>query len=416
MHPLIFHCHTPGKSSLNTALLGLWVALLLAPFSATGWALQVCPACAKEFDSGAKFCPFDGQPLETRPDKPTGTLVLTVTPPEAVVTIAGLPRGSGGSFSLELPAGSHRIEADGPFVAPQRMSVVIRSGQIHQLHLDLQPKLSSENGRLANVPPQGSSQKDLARTRQRDMMEIPAGNYPLGSERGNHDERPVRIVKLPTYWIDRTEVTNLQYLHFLQAVQKNGHEWCHPHEPPNKDHTPFHTYAWALRFSWIGGRPPQNMEDHPVVLVDWWDAYAFAKWSGKRLPTEDEWEAAARGTDGREYPWGNTFYTDACNVGDYPIKVGTYPNGVSPWEVLDMAGNVGEWTATVYEPNPRDSRRFKGRFGLPIVKGGSWDDESRGCRSAARDVRRTPHYRSTTTGFRCVSDVHPDLASATPIP
>jgi formylglycine-generating enzyme required for sulfatase activity len=149
------------------------------------------------------------------------------------------------------------------------------------------------------------------------------------------------------------------------------------------------------------------MLDVPVVLVDWFDAYAYARWAGKRLPTEDEWEIAARAGDGREYPWGNTFSMDKCNVGEQPLSVGLYPEGVSPWGIHDMAGNVAEWTATAYEANPRDAFEFYGKYGLPVVRGGSWDDTSKGCRSSARDTRRSPLYRSTTLGFRCVSDKDP---------
>ncbi|NCB39190.1 MAG: hypothetical protein EOM80_10495 [Erysipelotrichia bacterium] len=254
-----------------------------------------------------------------------------------------------------------------------------------------------------------SKLSNMATNRDQDMVEVKAGIFALGSERGNHDERPVRKVESRSFWIDRHEVTCAQYQRFLEDVRKHGHKWCHPSEPPHKDHTPYHTYAWALKFSWVGGQPPRGMGDFPVVLVDWYDAYAYANWAGKRLPTESEWEIAARGGDGREYPWGNTFSLDKCNIGDQPIAVGTFPDGASPWNALDMAGNVAEWTASTYEPRPADSQLFSGRFGLPVIRGGSWDDNSRTCRSSARDVRRSPAYRSTTVGFRCVSDHEPWL-------
>ncbi len=247
----------------------------------------------------------------------------------------------------------------------------------------------------------------IAANRDIDMVEVKSGVYVIGSDRGNQDERPIRRYETQGFWIDKYEVTCAQYQRFLEAVKKDGHKWCHANEPANKDHTPYHTYAWALKFSWIGGNPPVNMEDYPVVLVDWYDAYAYAKWAGKRLPTESEWEIAARGSDSREYPWGNTFYSDRCNIGDKPLAVGSFKGGDSPFGVSDMAGNVAEWTATAYETRPADSRNFTGRYGQPIIKGGSWDDNSKSCRSAARDTRRAAAYRSTTVGFRCVSDKAP---------
>ncbi|MBI3039931.1 SUMF1/EgtB/PvdO family nonheme iron enzyme [bacterium] len=117
---------------------------------------------------------------------------------------------------------------------------------------------------------------------------------------------------------------------------------------------------------------------------------------------------AANG-ESRDYPWGDTFSSKRCNVGDFPVSVGFFHDGASPWGAEDMAGNVAEWTATAYEPDPRNGKPFNGRFGQPIIKGGSWDDESRGCRVSARDIHRSHAYRSTTVGFRCVSDTSPSL-------
>lgn len=368
------------------------------------YAAKVCPECSREFDDTVNFCPFDGARLEIIDQLENGTIRVAITPGNSTLKIDDIPRGEGGSFSFLLPTGSHKIEASAPGYVTQRLTVNINSGQIQDFMLEL-----SQISQGHEIPQKDgeSSAKELAEKLDRDMAEIKAGNYLLGSDRGNHDERPLRRVQTEGFWMDRFEITCIQYQRFLADVQKHGHLWCHKYEPPNKDHTPYHTYAWALRFSWLGGKHPAGMEDTPVVLVDWFDAYAYAKWAGKRLPTEEEWEIAARGSDQREYPWGNTFHADRCNIGDYPIKIGSHPEGASPWGIMDLSGNVGEWTASAYEPNPRDSRRFKGRYGLPIVKGGSWDDESRGCRTAARDVKRSPLYRSTTTGFRCVSDVPP---------
>ena len=380
----------------------------------TAWAAaRVCPECSRTFDAEVSFCPFDGKLLEEQETNGVADVVIFLVPEFASLRVNSIPRGMGPKFTLALPGGNHRFEASAKGYATQRISITATPGQTQELTLELTPLVSGVDSGTQTETPPGTDVlfSDLVRKFDQSMIEIKPGTYLLGSDRGNHDERPLRRVQTSGFWIDKFEVTNAQYLRFLNDVQKHGHKWCHPNEPPNKDHTPYHTYAWALRFSWLGGKPLPGTEDFPVVLVDWFDAFAYARWAGKRLPSENEWEIAARGSDQREYPWGNTFYIDRCNVGEQPVRVGAFPEGASPWGVLDMAGNVGEWTATAYEANPEDSRPFRGRYGLPIVRGGSWDDESRGCRSAARDVRRSPFHRSTTVGFRCVSDVPPEEIS-----
>ena len=376
-------------------LLCLLLVLAVSPV----FALKVCPVCQKDFAGSVNFCPHDGTKLEQLAEAKISIIEFKDLPDGAILqvnsSIQTNPR-------VELQIGrDYVVEIASEGYQTSQLKVKPVSADLIELSLRLE-KLSPEAARMSKMA-------DMANTHEKDMIEIKGGMYVLGSERGNYDERPVRKVQLETFWIDRQEVTCAQYQRFLEDVRKRGHLWCHPNEPAHKDHTPYHTYAWALRFSWVGGQPPRGMGDFPVVLTDWYDAYAYATWAGKRLPSEDEWEAAARGGDGREYPWGNTFSHDRCNVGDQPVAVGTFPDGASPGGVLDMAGNASEWTATSYEPRPADSKPFTGRFGLPIIKGGSWDDNSKTCRSSARDVRRSPLYRSTTVGFRCVSDKEPWL-------
>jgi len=367
--------------------------LLVAP----AWALRQCPACLKSFEDTVNFCPFDGNKLESVPGEQVFSIEIDPEPKDSLVRLNGKTVSQ---KLLQMKFGSENIvevASDGYQVS--RFNIIPKNSNELKLSFSLgkQSPEAARQGKLAV----------LADSRDHEMVLVKGGVYTLGSERGNHDERPVRKVEVNDFWIDRHEVTCAQYQRFLEDVRKHGHLWCHPNEPPHKDHTPYHTYAWALKFSWVGGQPPRGMADFPVVLVDWYDAYAYATWAGKRLPTEDEWEIAARGGDGREYPWGNTFSLEKCNIGDQPVAVGTFPDGASPWGVLDMAGNVAEWTATAYEPRPRDSQAFTGKFGLPIIKGGSWDDNSKACRSSSRDVRRSPVYRSTTVGFRCISDKDP---------
>jgi len=175
---------------------------------------------------------------------------------------------------------------------------------------------------------------------------------------------------LPEYWVDKTPVTNAEYARFVTAVG------C---EPPKH---------------WRGTSPPENIADHPVVNVSWDDAAAYCQWAGKRLPTGEEWEKAARGTDGRAYAWGDVFDTGKCNTAGGNVEgttpVGRYsPRGDSPYGCVDMTGNVWEWTTESFSESEK------------TVRGGSWlhRDGLAGvvCRLGAR-----PTAGDLTLGFRCV--------------
>jgi formylglycine-generating enzyme required for sulfatase activity len=225
------------------------------------------------------------------------------------------------------------------------------------------------------------------------MKSIAGGRFFMGSDR-NRMERPRREMALPTYHIDAREVTNGEYARFLKFLEETGdHSSCHPEEGPGKDHVPL---GWAER---------RDREEVPVVGVDWYDAYAFCAWSGKRLPSEAEWEKAARGESGRTYPWGETFDAKRCNVdGEGPVPVGSYPDGQSIFEILDLAGNVWEWTdgpdpgyeATTTPPGP----------GKPI-RGGGWDEDELTRSLATTSSTRLfedPRTRRLDLGFRCAAD------------
>ncbi|MBN1954429.1 MAG: SUMF1/EgtB/PvdO family nonheme iron enzyme [Anaerolineae bacterium] len=178
------------------------------------------------------------------------------------------------------------------------------------------------------------------------------------------------MTALPGFWIDRAPVTNGEYARF---VAEAGH--------PAPQH-------------WPGGRPPAGIADHPVVLVSWYDACAYAEWAGKQLSTEEQWEKAARGVDGRPYPWGDRPPSpEFCNCGRVEkgtTPVGRYsPRGDSPCGCVDMAGNVWEWTT--------------GGAGLSkrVLRGGSWDDPPARVSCTAR-VSFAPEVKYTSVGFRCV--------------
>ena len=178
------------------------------------------------------------------------------------------------------------------------------------------------------------------------MVKVPKGEFTMGSNEVDKEakalqygdrrpwyanERPERKVDLKAFHIDRTEVTNRQFHEFVKATGTPA--------PPH----------------WTGGVYPQGLDEHPVVLVTWAEADGYCKWKGKRLPTEAEWEKAARGTDARKFPWGSDFDTKKVNtLGEYggTVPVGTLKDGVSPYGAFDMAGNAQEWTADWYKPYP----------------------------------------------------------------
>lgn len=195
------------------------------------------------------------------------------------------------------------------------------------------------------------------------MRRIPAGLFKFGQEG--------ETAELATFWIDRYPVTNGQYAAF---VLETGHR-----RPKY----------------WANGLPRKGKLDHPVVGVNQADAAAYAAWAGKALPSEREWEKAARGPDGRSYPWGNLFSPALANLAGSEIKdttdVTRYEDGASPYGVVDMAGNAWEWTESSFRAGGENV----------ALKGGSWYDFSTYARCDAR-FSAPPEHEGTSVGFRCV--------------
>ena len=249
------------------------------------------------------------------------------------------------------------------------------------------------------------------------------------------DERPAHPVRLKAFAIDRYEVTNAQYRKFLAAVHRQGDAaWAHPAQPKGKDHTPRYwkefnpllkdpAYARLAQYD----ATTFTADAKPVVGVDWYDAYAYAQWAGKRLPTEAEWEFAARGPDGRRWPWGNDWQWGLCNiVGEklgadvraqgkekdgyiYPAPVGTYPAGRSPFGCDDMAGNAAEWVADwyavdTYQTDTADNPRGPSDGTERVVRGGSSQNYPSYTRCAVR-AHREPEFKIFSLGFRCAKDL-----------
>jgi len=243
------------------------------------------------------------------------------------------------------------------------------------------------------------------------MVLIPAGGFQMGSNDGMRNEKPVHIVYLDAFYIDKYEVTNAQYRQFVRAT---GHK-----EPEGnvyeagKRRRAFKPWA-DKRFN--GG-------NQPVVCVSWEDAKAYCKWAGKRLPTEAEWEKAARGAlVGKKYPWGdkrpdgmkcnfaNTSNNSEENISDaykYVAPVGSFaPNGYGLYE---MAGNVSEWCADWFDPgyytfSPKQNPTGPDSGQERILRGGSWIFDYYSTGVACRDAAN-PLSASTFTGFRCAQSV-----------
>ncbi|HVF09161.1 MAG TPA: SUMF1/EgtB/PvdO family nonheme iron enzyme [Abditibacteriaceae bacterium] len=224
------------------------------------------------------------------------------------------------------------------------------------------------------------------------MVLVPAGVFVMGTSSGdrsgenvareNADAQPQRTVTLPAFAIDKTEVTNAEYKRYCAAT---GYP-----PPPH----------------WPGGSYPDGEANVPVTFLNWWEASAYAAWVGKRLPTEAEWEKAARGTDGRRYPWGEEWELPRVVWNQSkPQPVGSKPEGASPYGALDMAGNVYEWTADWYAAYPEAPRTFP-EYGTTykVVRGGGFSGYNSIARTFYRSVARAS-TRSEWIGFRCVTDI-----------
>jgi len=254
----------------------------------------------------------------------------------------------------------------------------------------------------------------------------------MGSDSGPDAEKPAHAVWLDSYWIDQTDVTNAQFEEFVgESRYKTDAE------------TAGWSYVYDMQSTrWLKGRGvnwkhPQDpssdlsgLGNHPVTYMSWNDASAYCQWAGRRLPSEAEWEKAARGTDGRMYPWGNqkpnqtllnladknitTSWADKQSDDGYAFTspVGNYPLGASPYGAMDMAGNVWDWVNDWYDPNyyrsqvtwsnPTGPATMPSTQSGKVLRGGSWADSAAVTRTTIR-LAYYPMDWHAYFGFRCAS-------------
>ena len=229
-------------------------------------------------------------------------------------------------------------------------------------------------------------------------------------------------VYVKSFYIDKHEVTNTQFERFIKATgyittAEKEARGINPQLRPNG--------CKPKGWTWKTVYTPDKA-NHPVVFVSWYDAFAYAKWAGKRLPTEEEWEKAARGVDGRIFPWGNKISSDYCNYnlsknygmlrtptgkfipgiiggGKITVAVGSYPKGNSPYGVFDMCGNVWEWTNSWYRSYPKDPHTFDYSGEIKVFRGGCFSEPGIYSRSANRNAA-VPDLYMINIGFRCAMD------------
>ncbi|MEM6457539.1 MAG: formylglycine-generating enzyme family protein [Acidobacteriota bacterium] len=222
------------------------------------------------------------------------------------------------------------------------------------------------------------------------LVYVPGGSYTLGADDISEAERPIHTVRLSPYWIGKYPVTNAQYSAFVEAT---GYE-----KPRYRDNS-----------DWNGA-------NHPVVSVTWHDAHAYCAWAGLTLPSEAQWEAAARSQDQRKYPWGNAEPTDQLanfnEHNDATTPVDNYPDGAGPFGALDQAGNVDEWCLDLWDASAYASRDGEtdpvchgagaSESALRVLRGGSWNFPAKDLRADSRG--RYPAHLGRLFGFRvCVA-------------
>lgn len=232
----------------------------------------------------------------------------------------------------------------------------------------------------------------------KEMVFIPGGTFIMGSNSGDPNHQPEHQLQVADFYIDRWPITNAEYKNFVDdtghAVPDYHVSWCDTEG-----------YNWDPEQRMY----PEGKADHPIVLVTWDDAMAYAAWAGKRLPTEAEWERAARGLNGQRFPWGQEFAKGYCNCKEVGLRetspVGDFsPNGDTPEGVVDMVGNVWEWTNSIFRSYPydaNDGRESREATGFRVLRGASWINDANVTQGISRLDGDFRFFNNV--GFRCAT-------------
>ncbi|MDD5222456.1 MAG: formylglycine-generating enzyme family protein [bacterium] len=328
-----------------------------------------------------------------------GSLSIFTDPPEpgAKVFIDGIKKGSAPLTLTGIPVGNHEIivktkDKEGnktALIEDQKMaSVTIKLEESEEVVRKKEEKVAEE----------------VAKKKYPDMAYIPTGEFMMGCNSSvdnqcGDDGKPYHQVTLDAYYIDKYEVTVAEYQKCVNTLKCDA--------PKSKSDNQYCNWGYSDR------------GNHPVNCVDWHDANNYCEWAGKRLPTEAEWEKAARGTDGRKYPWGNeTANCDYMVIGyggngcgkDSTWPVGSKPKGASPYGVMDMAGNVWEWVSDWYDSgyygkSPSRNPQGPSSGSSRVIRGGSWNYGTGSLRASGRGSTRWA-YRGDNLGFRCVRQIN----------
>jgi iron(II)-dependent oxidoreductase len=321
----------------------------------------------------------------------------------------------------QVPLSGRRL-TEGGFV----FGMIIQHEQQHDETMLATHQLRAGEPVLVGTP----TPRPAAGTLPADVL-VPAGPFTMGTSVepwALDNERPAHQVELPAYWIDTTPVTNAAYAGFIDAGGYTDPRWwsaagwAHRQQAGLAGPQSWERVGgewWRTRF----GRPEPVPPDEPVQHVCWYEAEAFARWAGKRLPTEAEWEKAARHDPAtgrsRRYPWGDSEPTaEQANLGgDHlrPAPVGGYPAGASAYGVHQLLGDVWEWTASPFAGYPgfeaypyrEYSEVFFGTDEYRVLRGGSWATDPAACRATFRNWDY-PIRRQVFAGFRCARDARPD--------
>jgi formylglycine-generating enzyme required for sulfatase activity len=233
-----------------------------------------------------------------------------------------------------------------------------------------------------------------------DMVYIKGGTLRMGKSRTPFETQPATAI-VSAFYIDKFEVSNADYKKFIDATNYPA-----PFLDPEK-------YPWARPYNWINRQFPPGADALPVVLVSWHDAVAYAKWRGKKLPTEVQWELAARTEQNLAYPWGNQWDSTRCNTRaagpGTAVTVNSYESGISKDGLHHLVGNVMEWCADWYAVDSNPGVETKDPIGpekgaTRVVRGGSWKTISRACLRGDARESFPPSARRADLGFRCVLD------------